>query len=61
MKSIPISELKLMKVAEIKDGGSFRLTADGEVIAFVMLPMSSEKKDQLEALASQMNSSLGIA
>jgi len=50
-----------MKVAEIKDGGSFRLTADGEVIAFVMLPMSSEKRDQLEALASQMNSSLGIA
>jgi len=61
MKSIPISEFKLMKVPEIKEGGSFKLTADGEVIAMVMIPLSGEKRNQLEAMASQMNSAIGIS
>jgi len=50
-----------MKVPKIKEGGSFKLTADGEVIAMVMIPLSGEKRNQLEAMASQMNSAIGIS
>ena len=60
MKDISITDFKKMLVSDIKKGGSFRLTADGEVIALVMLPISAERKRQLEALASQMNSAIGI-
>ncbi len=60
MKSVTISELKSMKAPEIKGSGCFRLTADGEVIAIIMVTPSAEKKDQLEALASQINSALGV-
>jgi len=50
-----------MKSQEIKEGGSFRLTADGEVIALVMLPVSGEKRNQIESLANQMNAAIGVA
>lgn len=60
MKEVSLSALKLMKVADVKDGGSFKLTADGAVIAMVMVPISGEKRNQLESIASQMNSAIGI-
>ena len=59
MKEIPFSQFKLMKVTEIKEGGSFNLTADGEFLAMVIVPISSAKKDQFQALASQMNAAIG--
>ena len=59
MKSIPITEFKKMLVEDIRKGGSFRLTADGELLAIVMLPTSGEKRTQLEALGSQMNAAIG--
>jgi len=47
--------------ADIKKGGSFKLTGeDGTVFAMVMLPISGEKRNQLEAMASQMNAAIGI-
>lgn len=61
MKEISISEFKLMKVPEIKGGGSFKLTADGEVIAMIMIPMSGEKRNQLESMGSQMNAAIGVS
>ena len=60
MKEISLSAFKLMKVAEIKEGGSFKLTADGDVIAMVMIPISGDKRNQLESMASQMNSAIGV-
>lgn len=60
MKDITISKFKLMKVPEIKGGGSFNLTADGELIAIVMIPASAQKKAQLQAIASQMNAGIGL-
>lgn len=60
MRDIPITEFKKMKVPEIKEGGSFNLIADGELIAIVMIPASATKKFQLQALASQMNAGLGL-
>jgi len=50
-----------MKVPEIKGGGSFKLTADGEVIAMIMIPMSGEKRNQLESMGSQMNAAIGVS
>ena len=61
MKEISLSAFKLMKVAEIKEGGSFKLTADGDTIAMVMVPISGDKRNQLESMASQMNSAIGVA
>lgn len=61
MKEVSLSQFKLMKSQEIKEGGSFRLTADGEVIALVMLPVSGEKRNQIESLANQMNAAIGVA
>ena len=43
MKEVSLTNFKLMKVSDIKDGGSFKLTADGEVIEMVMIPLSGEK------------------
>ncbi len=59
MKDIPISQFKLMKVPEIKGGGSFNLTADGEFVAIIVMPISPEKKSQFQALCSQMNAAIG--
>ena len=59
MKDIPISQFKLMKVPEIKEGGSFNLIADGEFIAIVVIPTSAFKKDQIQSLCSQMNAAIG--
>ena len=59
MKNITITEFKLMKVPEIKGGGSFNLIADGELLAIVVIPSSAEKKDQIQGLCSQMNAAIG--
>jgi len=59
MRNIPITEFKLMKVPEIKEGGSFNLTADGEFLAMVIVPISAYKKDQFQAMAGQMNAAIG--
>jgi len=59
MKDVPFSKFKLMKVPEIRDGGSFNLTADGEFLAMVIVPISEFKKHQFQALASQMNAAIG--
>ena len=59
MKDVSLSQFKLMKVPEIKEGGSFNLTADGEFIAIVIVPISGFKKDQFQALAGQMNLAIG--
>ncbi len=58
MKDIPFSKFKLMKVSEIKEG-SFNLTADGEFLAIVVIPISAFKRDQIQGLCSQMNAALG--
>ena len=60
MKDIPITEFKKMLVQEVKEGGSFNLTADGELLAIVVVPTSAYKKEQIQALCSQMNSAIGI-
>ena len=60
MKSISISQFKLMKVPEIKATGSFNLLADGVLIAIVMVNPQGEKTAQLKAIASQMNASAGL-
>ena len=59
MKNIPITEFKLMKVKDIKEGGSFNLVADGELLAIVAIPTSGEKRIQLQGLCSQMNVAMG--
>lgn len=68
MKTVKLSQfaydlhLKKLTEDELKKGGSFRLLGkDGEVIALVMFPISAEKRDQLEGLASQMNMAIGIS
>ena len=59
MKSVAFSQFKLMKVSDIKESGSFNLTADGEFFAMVIVPTSGFKKDQFEAMAGQMNAAIG--
>jgi len=59
MKDIPITQFKLMKVSEIKEGGSFNLVADGEFLAVVVIPTSAFKKNQIQGLCSQMNAAIG--
>jgi len=60
MKSVPISEFKLMKVPQIKEGGSFNIVADGEFLAIVVVPASAEKRAQFQGLCDQMNIALRI-
>ena len=67
MKAIKLSQfgynLHLKKTTEddLKKDGSFKLVGeDGQVIALVMVPMSGEKRNQLESMASQMNAAVGI-
>ena len=60
MKEITVSQFKLMKASEIKGGGSFNLVADGMPIAIVVVPVSAVKRQQIEAICSQMNVALGI-
>lgn len=60
MKDIPITEFKLMKVPEIKSGGSFNLVADGEFLAIVVIPASAFKKTQIQNIAEQGNAALGL-
>ena len=59
MKDIPITQFKLMKVPEIKEGGSFNLTADGEFVAIVVVPASFEKRIQIQNIAALGNAALG--
>ncbi len=59
MKNIPITEFKKMLVDDIKKSPSFNLVADGEFIAMVIVPISVYKRDQFQALASQMNAAKG--
>ena len=59
LRNIPITEFRLMKVPEIKGGGSFNLTADGEFFAMVIVPISGFKKDQFQAMAGEMNAAMG--
>ena len=59
MRSVPITEFKLMKVHEIKDSGSFNLIADGEFLAIVVVPASAFKKQQIQSLAEAGNAALG--
>ena len=60
MKDIPITEFKLMKVPEIKGGGSFNLVADGEFVAIVVVPASAVKKMQIQNIAEAGNAALGL-
>ena len=60
MKSVPITEFRKMLIRDIKSGGSFNLIADGELIAIVVVPISAVKKDQIQALCSQMNAAKGV-
>ena len=55
MKNVSLTEFKLMKVPEIKEGGSFNLTADGEFLAVLVVPASADKRFQIQALCEQMN------
>lgn len=59
MRNIPITEFRKMLVKDIKEGGSVNLTADGEFIAMVIIPISAYKKDQFQAMAGQMNAAIG--
>ena len=60
MKDSKITEFKLMKVPEIKEGGSFNLIADGEFVAIVVIPASAFKRMQIQNIAEQGNAALGI-
>ena len=60
MKDIPITEFKLMKVPEIKKGGSFNLVADGEFVAIIVVPASAFKRTQIQNMAEQGNAALGL-
>lgn len=60
MKDVTVSQFKLLKVQEIKEGGSFNLVADGQFVAVVVVPLSGAKRQQIEAICSQMNAALGL-
>lgn len=59
MRDVPISKFKLMKVADVKESGSFNLVAEGEFVAILVVPASAAKKFQIQSLCSQMNNALG--
>lgn len=59
MRDVPITEFKKMQVKDIKYCGSFNLVADGEFLAIVVVPTSAFKRDQFQALCSQMNQAIG--
>jgi len=60
MRNISFTEFKTkMTAKEIKEGGSFNLTADGQLLAIVVVPISATKRLQFQALAGQMNRAIG--
>lgn len=59
MKDISITDFKKMLVNDIKKEGSFNLVADGEYLATVVIPISAFKRQQIQALCSQMNAAIG--
>jgi len=60
MKKVSVSELKTLKADEIKNGPSFMLTADGELIAFVVVGTQSEMSVRIQSLASQADVARGV-
>lgn len=59
MKDVTITEFKKMQVKDIKEGGCFNLVADGSFLAIVVVPPSAFKREQIQAMCSQMNSAIG--
>ena len=59
MKQIPISKLKQMTAQEIREGGCFEIISDGEPIAIVIVGAIEAMKQQIKALASQINLARG--
>ena len=59
MRNITITELKKMHVKDIKEQGSFNLVADGEIIAIVVIPISANKREQIQGICGQMNAAMG--
>ena len=59
MKEISISKLRRMSVEEVKDGGCFRIIADGEQVAIVIVGAEAGMNVKLDALASQIDAARG--
>ena len=59
MRDVAITEFKKLQVKDIKEGASFRLTADGEFIGFFVVPISGDRKVQIEGMCEQMNAAIG--
>jgi uncharacterized protein YuzE len=59
MKQVTISKLKQVTAKEIRDGGCFELTSDGEVVAIVIVGAESLMKDKIRAAASQIDAMRG--
>jgi len=55
MKQVTITQLKQLTAGEIKDGGCFELTSDGEVVAIVIVGAISLMKDKIRVCASQID------
>ena len=59
MKQVTISQLKKMKVEEIKDGGCFEVVADGEHLFYAIVGAEQEMRSQIIGRASMIDASRG--
>jgi len=63
MKSIPFSKFKLLKAGDLKEVKSFKVTSDGDLLCFVIIPqgeslIKSYLKTQVEE-AVEVNNNFG--
>jgi len=59
MKEVSISELRKMSADQIKESGCFRIMADGEPVAIVIVGAIQVMQDKIMALGSQIDSMRG--
>ena len=60
MKTISFSNLKLMKVPDIKSGQCLQITAYGEVLGYFIINPEQVMKDRVEGICSLIDSSRGF-
>ena len=66
MKIVQLKDLatklhfKKMTADDLRKSGSFTLSENGSFIGIMVIPASAVKRQQIEAMCSQMNNSLGL-
>jgi hypothetical protein len=60
MREISITELRKLKVGDLKDGPCLKISSDGEFLAYVVMQPEGEMRTRIEAISSQIDASRGV-